>query len=877
MRKVMLFTAALILMLTFISSGLWVGIINIYDEIDDSSINSSLWDTETSGNNPSITEDTDIIELSYSGPREVTTNIETLTSNNLPEVESIKSIKIKTLLQVTADSGDGGSATLTIFGNTIKQISSPSSDNSNWTLISNYNNSNLRFDVYDDEVYDSTITPSNNTIILQAIQSVTNPSSIYEEGLARLYFVYYNTSNIILNSPIKKYNSSTNQITFNASTDIDNGATLTNMSLWTNESGTWERKNTTTGLSGTSHTQTWERTITEGSYIWNVEACDSDGNCTLTQQNRTLTIDNTKPQISVEAPSGLVNYGKIGNTGEFNVTFTDNLLDSCWYNYNGTNITIEGCLTEVKNSTTFIIEDGNTNMTIYSNDSAGNINSTLIDWDYLVLEESSQFSETVVEGIAETFSSNLTLSSTLRLSTVNFFYNGTSNIATFNEYETDKYTVSITHNIPTVTTNTNFSFYWNLTFENGQSQTTSNQNQTVINFGIDDCSAYSNVIFNLTMVDEDTQLTLDGAGDNTIINVDIGLSNINTLQEIINFSHNYTSINPAAICLESDIGDSELRMDGIIEYKSTGRFTEYYNIQNYTLTNETDNQSILLYNLNSSEGQEFTITYKDSNFNTVPGAIIQVQRNYIEEGVFKTVEIPKIGGDGTTVAHLIRNDIIYNLIIIENGTVLGTFNNVVASCQNPALQSCEININSFSSGSSQTDFTTDEAFTSTISYNKTTRVVSTTYAIISGVPALTSLNVTLWDSYLNESICSDGLNSAGGSLSCTIPSIYVNNTVLIQVISDGVVRRKAIITLSNTPENIYGDNLVFVGLIILITIIGMSVSDNPIMLGIMLIFGSVMLVVMNITTNTGWIGGGATILWFIIAIIIILIKGSNRQ
>ena len=45
----------------------------------------------------------------------------------------------------------------------------------------------------------------------------------------------------------------------------------------------------------------------------------------------------------------------------------------------------------------------------------------------------------------------------------------------------------------------------------------------------------------------------------------------------------------------------------------------------------------------------------------------------------------------------------------------------------------------------------------------------------------------------------------------------------------------------------------------------------------MLVVGSIILAILNVTVNAGWIGGGATILWFIIAVVIILIKGGNRQ
>lgn len=49
---------------------------------------------------------------------------------------------------------------------------------------------------------------------------------------------------VILNSPINNYISPSNSVNFNCSATVTGGATLTNMSLWTNSSGTWERNQT---------------------------------------------------------------------------------------------------------------------------------------------------------------------------------------------------------------------------------------------------------------------------------------------------------------------------------------------------------------------------------------------------------------------------------------------------------------------------------------------------------------------------------------------------------------------------------------------------------------------------------------------------------
>jgi hypothetical protein len=318
----------------------------------------------------------------------------------------------------------------------------------------------------------------------------------------------------------------------------------------------------------------------------------------------------------------------------------------------------------------------------------------------------------------------------------------------------------------------------------------------------------------------------------------------------------------------------------IVEYQSLGKYKEYYHIQNYTLTNTTDSQNISLYNLNTSSGQEFKITYKDSNFNLVPGAIIQIQRQYVDEGVFKTTEIPKLSSAGYTIAHLVPSDVIYNMIIIKDGVVLDSFMNIVANCQNPALEDCVINVNSLGSSVSSGDFSNDNGFSSILSYDKDTKIISTTYAITSGVSALTTLNATLFDTLGNKSICSDSLNSAGGTLSCTVPSAFGNSTVLVKITSGGVLKRTAILVLNAPPNEIYGANLIFISLILMLLLIGIAITDEPMFLGIMLVLGVIIMAILNLISIGSWFGAASAIssfLWLAIAIIIILIKGANRK
>ena len=61
------------------------------------------------------------------------------------------------------------------------------------------------------------------------------------------------------------------------------------------------------------------------------------------------------------------------------------------------------------------------------------------------------------------------------------------------------------------------------------------------------------------------------------------------------------------------------------------------------------------------------------------------------------------------------------------------------------------------------------------------------------------------------------------------------------------------------------------------TLIGLGVGDNPLLTGTMLILGGITAISINLINSQGYFGAGATILWLIIAIVIVVIKASGRN
>lgn len=529
------------------------------------------------------------------------------------------------------------------------------------------------------------------------------------------------------------------------------------------------------------------------------------------------------------------------------------------------------------NETSFTYIEDQNNISIFAQDTFGFIATNTSTWEYGLLEIDQTFNNQTVEGTTETFILNASIPINYTISSVKFNYNDVGTDGSPIQTTPNTYIMTKEQLVPGVAVNTNITFFWNITFTNGINLVTNNRTQLVQNNGIDNCSNFTNMLFNFTVVDEKTQLVLNGPADNVTVKVDFSFNNPDSLQEILNISEEFTNQNPIAICMEGELGSSVFSLDATIEYESSNRFVEFYNLQAYNLSSDSDEQNITLYNLREDEGQAYKITYKGQDFIPVENLIINIQRKYIEEGVFKTIEIPMSGSSGETIAHLVSNNVIYNLIFIKDGVVLDSFTDVIASCQNPTISECEINLNALITGNDLFGLIEESDFFSSLSYDKSTSTVSSTFGIPSGVSGIVTLDVTLVDNFGNTTVCSDLLAAAGGTLDCVVPSSFGNATVYAKLLLNGEIKREGFMAVNELPSSRYKGILIFSSVILLLFIFGIGVSDHPGLTGIFFIIGALLLLGLNLFYSTSWIGAGATILWFVVAVILVIVKGGSKR
>ncbi len=601
-----------------------------------------------------------------------------------------------------------------------------------------------------------------------------------------------------------------------------------------------------------------------------IYANDSSGNVNSNTLN--FAYDSTAPNITINLPIATGGYNYEGLEEEINWSVSDNNFDSVWYNYNGTNITLHGAI----NSSTFTLGTSPFNLTIWSNDSIGNVGSTYINWSYTLFQNEESYVTPTTVGVTNLFSLNLTTDgSIVTISYLN--YNGTNSLGSISSIG-NTYILSRNQIAPSVSESTNIPFYWNITLNDGTNLASVIHNQTINPVIINEtCSGSMYTVYNFTMVDELTQALISASPKNTSIKVDLELYSSDRTLKILDFSKEFIRINPVAICINNNLSNGEIySLDIQVEYKGDDYSTEFYNIERAVLKESTIAQNITLYDLPTANTQEFELLVRDTSYLPIDGALIKIERKYLENGTFYVTEIPKANEGGISAASLQVNDVIYNFYIYDAGVLISTFTNVLAICQTPLVSPCEIDFNAFQSTITIPNYEDGDDFNFTLSYDDTSKLVSSQFVIPSGEPSIIKLVITSEDA-LGTSVCSDTLTSSSGTLSCVVPSSFGNSTVMAKLYKDDVEQGKGNIKLDQKSGDIFPGILVLLSVLVMVTLIGVGVSDNPVVTGVFIFVGVVLLFGMNLVQNTGFIGATASILFLAIAIIIVIIKAAKRS
>lgn len=696
-------------------------------------------------------------------------------------------------------------------------------------------------------------------------------TQLWNDGDGISYTAVFNQSpSVVLISPENGSSTSISRVSFIANATDDEK--VENVTLFIN--GVANETNS----SNVNGTYNFTIFLTEGVHNWSILTED---NSSLTNQSETriITFHETSPTLELFGPTG--NQGQLNNGDNLTLNWSvtepgQNMTEhitNCTYTYNSTVVELNNTLCTQINQTNFTYIFGVDTITMNVTDSFNLTASQTTTWFSTISIINETFNANTAEGASEEFILHINVPNT-QVSSGILYYNGTGFLGTINNLGNNIYKLSRSLVIPPIGNTANATFLWNVMLTDGNQTNTTINTQLVNNVSLDDCSSNSVVIINYTLVDEETQTIINGTASNSSIEVDIQIFSLDRTSQILNFSKDYSKINPAAICINIDSA-TEYSMDVQTRYNSETREPEFHHLQNFTLSNSTIPQNITLYDLLSTASTDFKITFKDENFLPVAGALIQINRKFVADGVFKTVEIPKTDTSGIAIGHFDTDTVEYRIVVTKDGFVIGTFSKIEVVCSNVVIGECNINLNAFTGGTEFEDYVNDEIISYSVQFDEDTKTISVDFVINDGSTRVVSVNTTKMDSFGNTTVCSDTITTSSGSLSCVVPDSFGNITIVPKLYVGDVFITQNIFTLPDNLDEIFEGEGWTLALFLMLTLPFLALTST---IGFIIttIIALAIIFAMFILEQGSIIGPTSALLWLFVSGGILVYKIARR-
>ena len=601
-----------------------------------------------------------------------------------------------------------------------------------------------------------------------------------------------------------------------------------------------------------------ETAVSDGDYNWSITAVI--GGVDVNSSTWYYTIDTQSPTINITNPypnNSVIPYQVANQNLQINWTATDPHLSSCWVEYGGTNHTVT-CSANTTNIN--ITSPSINNATFYANDTAGNLASLERTWGYKIFDYNNYvYSSPVSEASSISFSGEFYLDS--GLSSAYFQYNNTNYSVSSSSLGGNNFLLSSSTTAPFVNSNQNITWFFWL---NGMNTTA--KIQTVNNLLIDDCSSYSNKFLTLNLADEENQSAINGT-----LEVDLSILDNNNYQAISSLYNSYNAYTKS-FCSNINLSTSSNLLTVQVKYYVANYSTEFYNIQRAQISSYSSN--ITLYDIKSEDTVPFTVTYKNHDLVGVSGAIIQLQKKYVAEGVYKTVEAPLTSSSSSTVLHIDSNTNLYKAVVMKNGEILDTFDNLIFICQNQLTGECTLPLGQSVAPVNINNWEQAEDFSYSI--NTSSESISLTYIIPSNLAADVNVILQQTDLIGSSTVCNKSLSASGGEISCPYNSTIGNSQLTFSIYKNGnLILEKGYIASQN-PTSDSGGNNYLIAIILILSLTGMAILSPEwiaanVIVSLVLVGGLWLVQGINLVQGLGLLG------WAIVGAIIIIIKISHQE
>jgi len=455
------------------------------------------------------------------------------------------------------------------------------------------------------------------------------------------------------------------------------------------------------------------------------------------------------------------------------------------------------------------------------------------------------------------FSLNITTNNTISILDADLFYNGVLQI---NNTKTN-YTKFITFN-KTISSGDpgNVNYYWNITTIQGDgsiSRFNLSGVHSVSSWNLTNCSA-GNITLTINIFDEESPSTDLEA--NVEINMEYWISSKSNSQ---NFSVEMNGSSKYSICLERV--DSTIYTDTYIKYTTVNGFTHRYYLVNQSLTNTTLN--ISMYNFDTTTDiSDLRITTRYFDYTYFPNIIGKLQRRYVAEDVWRTVQMDESGSYGLIFYNIKEEDTDYRIIFQDrNNHVLKTTENMKFSCTSGL---CEIVflLDPYAAGA------VSPGITYNYEYDNSTGIITLNWDDPLGLTSTVRLLVVKETMAGSLVICDEEKSGATGTTTCDVGAytgmlllkVYSSASPEESLFTDWIdVRRQFLGNLINTEYGSTEGVIWTFGVLVTIVMTGLI---SPVFAIISMIFGLIVIFFFGIFTPL-------TMTFLIISVILGIIIG----
>lgn len=209
-----------------------------------------------------------------------------------------------------------------------------------------------------------------------------------------------------------------------------------------------------------------------------------------------------------------------------------------------------------------------------------------------------------------------------------------------------------------------YSYYWNVTYNQTDGSIINfalNGTHEVFNYSVFNCTS-GNKTLNLNFFNEN--VPANSLITTAEVDLDYWISDKDNARE---FLYKFTGGSSYSICIEPSI---TLYMDLYVQYSTTSGFTHRYYLFNQTISNVT--QNISMYNFNTTTGvSDLKITARNiKTYNALDQIVGKLQRNYLSEGVWRTVQMDLSGDYGTIFFNVLEENTDYRLLYYDTNNNL---------------------------------------------------------------------------------------------------------------------------------------------------------------------------------------------------------------